>query len=256
MHTALLAVLAWEMLAMGAVDVKKAYEEQSVTFTGGDYKDEVFKYRLLKPAKMEPGKKYPVVLFLHGAGERGGDNANQLKYLPEQMAQTEWQEKYPCFLIAPQCRADGNTWWVGRDAENDPGEQLKVVLKILDKVLQENPVDEQRLYLTGLSMGGYGSWELGMRMPERFAAIVPICGGGDTSRADRLVGVPLWAFHGDADDAVPVEQSRSMIEAIKKAGGEPKYTEMKGVEHDSWTPAYSDPKGVIPWMFEQVKKKK
>src|SRR5258708_5156999 len=135
MHTALLAVLAWEMLAMGAVDASKAYEEQSVTFTGGDYKDEVFKYRLLKPAKVEPGKKYPVVLFLHGAGERGSDNSNQLKYLPEQMAQPEWQEKYPCFLIAPQCRADGNKWWVGRgsSATDDPGEQMKVVLQILDK---------------------------------------------------------------------------------------------------------------------------
>lgn len=265
MKFALAAVLAWETLAMGtlamgAVDASKAYEEQSVTFTGGDYKDEVFKFRLLKPAKIEPGKKYPVVMFLHGAGERGDDNRKQLQYLPEQMAQPDWQEKFPCFLIAPQCR-ERKQWvevpWGDKDSTptKELGPQMQVALKILDKVLKDNPVDQQRIYLTGLSMGGYGSWDLGMRMPERFACVVPICGGGDESHADRLVGMPVWAWHGDADEAVPVDRSRKMIAAIKKAGGDPKYTELPGVGHNSWTPAYSDPKGVVPWMFEQVKKK-
>jgi predicted peptidase len=102
-------------------------------------------------------------------------------------------------------------------------------------------------------MGGYGSWELATRMPDRFAAVVPICGGGDEHWADHLVNVPIWAWHGDADPAVPVERSRKMIEAIKQSGGHPKYTELKGVGHNSWTPAYSDPEGPIPWMFEHVK---
>ena len=88
-------------------------------------------------------------------------------------------------------------------------------------------------------MGGYGSWDLAERMPERFAALVPICGGGDEAQADRLVGLPIWAWHGDADQAVPVERSRRMIAAIEKAGGKPKYTELPGVGHDSWTPAYT-----------------
>jgi len=261
MHPAMLAVMALELLTMGAVDVNKAYEEQTVTFTGGDYKDELFKYRLLKPAKIEPGKKYPIVLFLHGAGERGSDNSKQLQYLPTQMAQQEFQEKYPCFLIAPQCR-EGKQWvevpWGDKNSVpiKEPGSQMQVVLKILDKVTKENPVDEQRVYLTGLSMGGYGSWDLGMRMPERFAAVAPICGGGDETHAERLVGMPVWAWHSDDDNAVPVDRSRKMIEAIKKAGGEPKYTELKGVGHASWNPAYKDPQGLVPWMFEQVKKKK
>jgi predicted peptidase len=102
-------------------------------------------------------------------------------------------------------------------------------------------------------MGGYGSWDLAARRPELFAAVVPICGGGDEHAAERLLKTPIWAVHGDADTAVPVERSRRMIEAIKAAGGQPKYSELPGVGHNSWTPAYSDPEGVLPWMFEQVR---
>jgi predicted peptidase len=103
-------------------------------------------------------------------------------------------------------------------------------------------------------MGGFGSWDWATREPDRFAAVVPICGGGDESKADKLTKTPIWAVHGDTDEVVKVEQSRRMIEAIKKAGGDPKYSELKGVGHNSWTPAYSDPKGIVPWMFEQRKK--
>jgi predicted peptidase len=115
-------------------------------------------------------------------------------------------------------------------------------------------VDEKRIYLTGLSMGGYGAWELAMRQPTRFAALAPICGGGDESQAAILKDIPVWAWHGDADPAVPVERSRRMIEAIKTAGGKPRYSELPGVGHDSWTPAYTRADGVVPWLFEQVKK--
>jgi predicted peptidase len=243
-------------------DAVKAYEEKTVRYTGGEYKDEAFKYRLLKPAKIEEGKTYPLVVFLHGAGERGDDNVAQLKYFPEMMAKAEYREKYPCFIIAPQCR-EGKSWsGFGRRRNNagnaasdanEPSDQLKVVMQILDKTIKENPVDSSRLYLTGLSMGGYGSWDWATREPDRFASVVPICGGGDDSKADRLVKLPIWAVHGDADEAVPVERSRTMIAAIKKAGGNPKYTELAGVGHNSWTPAYTDPDGVVKWMFEQKK---
>lgn len=236
-----------------------AYEEHTFAYTGGDYKDEAFKYRLLKPAKIEDGKKYPVVLFLHGAGERGDDNSKQLKYFPEWIASAERREKYPCFVIAPQCR-ERKMWaaarWGARESmpmPKEPSDQMKVALGILDHVIKTYPVDESRQYLTGLSMGGYGSWELAMRMPDRFAAVAPICGGGDEKQADKLVKIPIWAWHGDADEAVPVERSRRMIEAIKKAGGSPKYTELAGVGHDSWTKAYKDEEGVVPWLFEQKK---
>jgi predicted peptidase len=127
------------------------------------------------------------------------------------------------------------------------------VIAILDEVTAKNLIDPARVYLTGLSMGGYGAWELAERMPERFAALVPVCGGGDEAQASRLVGLPIWAWHGDEDTAVPVERSRRMIAAIEEAGGTPHYTELKGVGHDSWTAAYSGPDSVLPWMFEQVK---
>jgi predicted peptidase len=243
-------------LEIGAMPAEKAYEEQSVKYTGSEYKNEEFKYRLLKPEKIEPGKKYPLVLFLHGAGERGTDNVKQLLYFPAIIAKPEMREKYPCFVIAPQCRSD-KRWvevdWSAKEPSPmiEPSDQMKVVLQILDKVANENPVDRDRVYLTGLSMGGYGSWDLAMRMPERFAAVAPICGGGDEQSASKLAGVPVWAFHGDDDQAVPVDRSRRMIAAIEKAGGHPKYSELKGVGHNSWTPAYEDPKGLIPWMFEQ-----
>ncbi|MDX1965129.1 MAG: alpha/beta hydrolase-fold protein [Pirellulales bacterium] len=233
-----------------------SYAEKTITFTGGPYKEEIFKYRLLAPAKVEPGKKYPVVLFLHGAGERGDDNANQLKYFPTWMAEPAWQEKYPCYVIAPQCRKDKK--WVEVDWSTtapinmppEPGEQMQVALRILDETLKNYPIDPDRQYLTGLSMGGYGSWDLAMRQPTRFAAVVPICGGGDDRHAALLKDLPLWAWHGDQDQAVPVERSRKMIAAIKAAGGQPRYTELPGVGHDSWTPAYKSEE-LLPWLFAQ-----
>jgi predicted peptidase len=236
-----------------------AYIEQIYAYTGGEYQNQPFKYRLLKPEKIEPGKEYPLILFLHGAGERGDDNRNQLKCLPEWMARPEARQKYPCFVLAPQCRK--NKKWTEIDfgdklstkLAKEPTDQLKVVVAVLDETIKKLPIDEKRIYLTGLSMGGYGSWELALRYPDRFAALAPICGGGDETKADLLKNIPIWAWHGDSDEAVPVQRSRRMIEAIKNAGGKPRYTELKGVGHDSWTPAYTRTDGVVPWLFEQAK---
>lgn len=252
-------LLAAALLGTTAVNDTDAYEHRVYKYTGGEYKDEEFKYRLLSPATVEPGKKYPIVLFLHGAGERGDDNEAQLKYFPTWMAAAKMREKYPCFIIAPQCR-DRKTWsqanWAAKDSDampKEPTDQMRVAIGILDNAMKTLPIDDRRAYLTGLSMGGYGSWELAMRQPDRFAAVVPICGGGDESQAARIAKLPVWAWHGDADNAVPVERSRRMIEALKKAGGEPKYTELKDVGHDSWTAAYTREDGAIPWMFGQVR---
>ena len=261
LHAVALILIALEQETKSPVnDAIPFLEARAMRYTGGEYKDEVFNYQVLRPIKIEEGKKYPIVIFLHGAGERGDDNRAQLKYFPTMMAKPEYREKYPCFLIAPQCRA-GKSWaGFGRrrgatgNALTEPADQLKVVMQILDNSLKMYPVDTSRIYLTGLSMGGYGSWDWAIREPDRFAAIVPICGGGDETKADRLIRTPIWAFHGDKDDVVPPAASRTMIAAIKEAGGEPKYTELSGVGHDSWTPAYNDPKGVVPWMFEQKKK--
>lgn len=234
------------------------FESRSLRLTGGPYDDATVGYRLLKPATIARGMTYPLVLYLHGAGERGSDNRAQLKYLPGWMAHRENRARHACFLAAPQC-PDGKLWVETPRAfdraapRQAPGPQMQTVIDILEDVIAQFPLDRQRLYLTGLSMGGYGSWDLGTRLADRWAAVVPICGGGDELYADRLVGVPVWAWHGDADDVVPVGRSRRMIEAIRAAGGEPRYTELAGVGHDSWTPAYTDSQGVIPWMFAQRK---
>ena len=236
---------------MSADDATNAFEPLTIEYTGGEYQRELFGYRMLKPQAIRATQMYPLLLFLHGAGERGTDNRCQTKYLPQWMAQGEYRKNYPCFLVAPQCRPD--RLWVETPRAFDrsaprqaPGPQMQVVIDILHDVINNFPIDEERLYLTGLSLGGYGSWDLGTRLADRWAAVAPICGGGDELYADRLVGVPVWAWHGDADEIVPVDKSRRMIDAIRQAGGEPKYTELQGVGHDSWTPAYTDLQGVIP----------
>lgn len=251
MLTTLVMVAALQSAAVPE-DVLKHYEELEYSLN-----DKVYKYRLMKPAKIEEGKVYPVILFLHGAGERGDDNVSQLKYLPQIMAGEENRQKYPCFVIAPQCPKD-KKWssapWSDKDSTatpQEPTDELKAALAMLALTMNTQQVDVSRIYLTGLSMGGYGSWELAIRAPNVFAAVAPICGGGDERLAGRLKDVPLNVWHGDADMAVPVERSRRMVEAVKKAGGNPIYMELPGVGHDSWTPAYTREDGVVPWMFKQ-----
>jgi predicted peptidase len=194
---------------------------------------------------------------MHGAGERGDDNIKQLMYLPTWIAAPELREKYDCFVLVPQCRA--KRWWtipraLRKDKDADPYDpetaDIGVAEAMLNLTLSEEPIDRQRIYLTGISMGGYGSWAMAAKHPELFAAVVPICGGGSTSTAEQLKDVPLWVFHGGADPVVPPDQSRQMIEAIKQAGGNPKYTEFEGVGHDSWTPAYRESEA-LQWMFGQ-----
>jgi predicted peptidase len=242
-------------------DPLHGYTEQSIRFTGGPYHDEAFKYLLLKPDPIEPGKQYPVILFLHGAGERGNDNRLQLKHFPETMSTAERRRRYPAFIIAPQCPA-GKRWvevnWSAKRSSPqtaEPGPTLGMALAALNQVLKTEPVDRRRVYLTGLSMGGYGAWDLGTRHPELFAAVVPICGGGDEAKAAALKDMPVWAFHGSRDNVVPPARSQAMIAAIRKAGGEPKYTELPGVGHDSWVKAYADESGLLDWMFQQAQKK-
>lgn len=217
---------------------------------------EQFGYRFLRPPETEAAGRYPLILFLHGAGERGTDNQAQLKYLPTWLADSPLRQQYPCFVIAPQCRPD-QRWspFSWSDKTSSPlatnlTVDLAAAVAALNEVCVNEAVDPQRIYLTGLSMGGYGAWELVARYPERFAAVVPICGGGDELQAAKLVTVPIWCFHGDADPVVPVERSRSMIAAIRAAGGKPRYSELPGVSHDAWTPAYQR-RELLAWLFAQ-----
>jgi predicted peptidase len=250
-------LLAFSLMAADPSDATVSqYEAHEYKWAENDPPRQI-QYRLLKPQKIEPGKRYPIVLFLHGAGERGDDNKKQLLYLPEQMAEPEWRQKYPCFLMAPQCPKD--KWWAGSrrgqppEQSAEPASEAELALMALRELKDKLPIDENRIYLTGLSMGGYGSWQLAAHHPDVFAAVVPICGGGQPAWAVQFKDLPIWAVHGDDDKVVPPSKSREMIDAIKAAGGNPKYTELPGVGHNSWTPAYQDPHGVLEWMFQQHK---
>jgi predicted peptidase len=245
--------------ALSTAQLADVYEARSVRVSPTKNADPVeFSYRLLKPADPQPGVQYPLVVFLHGAGERGSDNVAQLKYFPAWMAEPAARAKFPCFVLAPQCRNDEK--WVDVDWSDpkskpqkpQPTVDMVGAIAAIEETLRREAVDPARIYLTGLSMGGYGSWDLAARMPERFAAVIPICGGADEATAAKIKDLPLWCFHGDIDTAVAVERSRRMIEAIRKAGGSPTYSELAGIGHDSWTPAYRDPV-VLDWLFAQKK---
>jgi len=220
-----------------------------------DEQGNVLKYRLLKPANYNVNRKYPLVIFLHGAGERGDDNKIQLVHGMKDFLDAERRKNMPCYVVAPQCPA-GKKWvevdWSAEASKmpQQPSDSLGLTIKLVQSMIETAAVDPNRIYITGLSMGGYGTWDAVARYPEMFAAAAPICGGGDPETANRFTHVALWAFHGDKDQAVKVERSRQMIEALKKAGGEPKYTEYAGVGHDSWTATYKDPE-FHSWLFAQ-----
>ena len=179
-------------------------------------------------------KKWPLVLFLHGSGERGNDLERVKTHgIPELVAAGK---DFPFIAISPQC-PDGE-WW-------NPWE----LRYLLDEIEVKYRVDPDRVYLTGLSMGGYGTWEMALDFPDRFAAIVPICGGGDPADAARLKDVPVWAFHGGKDPVVPLKGEEEMVDAVKKAGGDARLTIYPEAGHDAWTETYANEE-VYTWLLQ------
>lgn len=208
----------------------------------GDAKPEAGKTPLKFLLHLPPGydkdktKQWPLVLFLHGSGERGDDVEKVKIHGPPKLAAAG--KDLGCVVVSPQCPA-GQRW----DTSS-----LNV---LLDEVMKTHRIDADRVYLTGLSMGGAGTWTLATASPERFAAIAPVCGFGDPSKVGVLKNMPTWVFHGDADKAVPISASERMVEALKKAGNEKvQFTVYPGVGHDSWTQTYNDPK-FWEWLLAQ-----
>jgi predicted peptidase len=197
-----------------------------------------------------------LLLFLHGAGERGNDNQAQLVNDALAFVENGPQAENPTIVVYPQCPQ--GMQWVERDwkdgryrVEDTPiSKPLTATLELLTWLRANFPVDPARILITGLSMGGYGTWDLAVRQPTLLAGALALCGGGDPSQAAAIRDLPVWVFHGDADQAVPVRGSRQMIAALRAAGGHPRYTEVAGHGHDVWTVAYRDP-AVLRWLLSQ-----
>ena len=204
-------------------------------------------YVVFVPHNYDGKTETPVILFLHGAGETKGGKKEPVE-VGIGSAIKKQEKTFPAIVVIPQ--SEKRTW----RADSDDG---KRALAMLDATMKEYKVDAKRQYLTGLSMGGFGTWNIAAAHPDRWAAIAPICGGAGNAEAAagvaaKIKDIPCWNFHGDADPTVKVELSQTIIAALKKAGGKPKYTEYPKVGHNSWDKAYAEAE-LFPWMFEQKK---
>lgn len=224
-------------------------------------------YRILYPENYDKTRTYPLILFLHGAGERGSDNAKQLTHGSSLFLKPENRRAFPCIVLMPQCPADGYWGSVKIDRSTSPATfsfdysrpptpALDAAVSLLRQVAQTEGVDPKRLYVMGLSMGGMGTFEAVYRNPKLFAAAIPICGGGDTVRYGRQVKkMPFRVFHGDADAVVGVANSRAMVRRLKQVRAKVQYTEYPGVNHNSWDNAFAEP-DLLPWLFSAKRKRK
>jgi predicted peptidase len=214
-------------------------------------KNESLPYRLFVPQNYDAKKKYPLVVYLHGGGGVGEDNLKQIDggngYLVDLFTGSETQARYPSLVVAPQ--APESEGWINSDLMT-PTRQLRLVYELIGEIGKSYSVDRSRVYVAGQSMGGLGSFAIIAEYPQTFAAGVPLCGGGDESKVAGLINTPIWTFHGAKDEAVPVERSRRMIAAMKKAGGRPHYTEYPDGDHVIWPRVVKEPE-LLPWLFKQ-----
>ncbi|MDZ4680050.1 MAG: prolyl oligopeptidase family serine peptidase [Saprospiraceae bacterium] len=220
-------------------------------------KGDTLRYRQLVP-DYGPAKKFPLVVFLHGSGERGNDNEAQLKWGVMNFASDENMKQYPAIVIAPQCPA-GISWSNFSGGDNRElllqpaaAKPMELLVELVKKAAKTLPIDTSRIYITGLSMGGFGTFDAIARHPNLFAAAVPVCGGGDVSKAPTISHIPIWIFTGAEDGAVNPGFSFEMVGALTKAGAHPGFTQYPEVGHFSWIGAYSDPM-MMAWLFRQHK---
>lgn len=219
----------WQSTSLAAEPGKQLAETTELRLKVG--------YQLFLPAEygQDSAKKWPIIVFLHGSGERG-DNLELVKvHGPPKIVGQD--PGFPFIVLSPQCPSE-RRW------------SPILLSALLDEIQAKYAVDLDRVYLTGLSLGGLGTWDWAISEPNRFAAIVPVCGRGDIRAAKRLKDIPTWVFHGDKDEAVPVTDSKAMVEAMEKAGGKPKLTIYPNTGHDSWTKTYANPE-LYQWLLQQ-----
>ena len=222
----------------------------------------VLPYRLLRPAAVEADQRYPLVLFLHGAGERGSDNESHLKFGASLFSKPENREAHPAFVVFPQC--PGDKYWVDlairrkilahedqafEEVFAPPTPELQRAMELVDHIVATEPVDTDRMCIVGLSMGALGTYETLARWPGRFAAAVAICGAGNTAVTERYAKkTAAWITHGTLDEVLEVRYSRRLHEVLSAHGAEVKYTEFPDARHDAWTPTFAMPE-LLPWLF-------
>ena len=240
--------------------------EKVTTWQASTYYDStgtlVSTYNYLEPIEVSDDEKYPLVLFLHGAGERGNDNEAQLKHIAPLFASDSIRELYPSYVVFPQC-PEGQYWGSLDTTEGEwtpssvlpPEKSLAGVMKLIDNMIGLYQVDTNRIYISGLSMGGFGTFDYLARKPHFFAAAIPICGGGDSDFAVKYSHVPMKIFHGAKDEVVPATLSREMYRALMDAGAkEVEYIEFPEGRHEVWNEAYAH-EGLLDWMYGQNKSK-
>ena len=237
---------------------QSSFRSESIQNNGGA----TIQFRMLEPEKVKKNKKYPLVIFLHGSGEKGSDNTKQLVHGSTMFETKKNRRKYPAYVIFPQCPE--KAYWESRDFEHEnktnkflfdysgaPSFPLREVFSIINYYKKMPHVDSNRIYIMGLSMGGMGTFEAISRHPELFAAAVPICGGADLRYVKNFATrVKVWIFHGAQDDQVLPKYSREVVDKIIQEGGFPKYTEFPTANHNSWDPAFKT-EGLFKWLFSQ-----
>jgi len=203
-------------------------------------------------------RKYPLVIFLHGSGERGNDNEAQLKWGAHNFASDKNLTLYPAFVIAPQCPTGAGWANISSRSRDEltmapaPSKTMELLMELIQQTVKKFPVDTSRIYITGLSMGGFGTFDAISRYPNLFAAAVPVCGGGDLSKVPLIKNIPMWIVTGAEDSSVSPVYSIEMTRALQKAGAHPGFTQYPEVGHFSWIMAYSDAL-IMEWLFRQRK---
>jgi predicted peptidase len=238
------------------VNSEQVLSQSSSRFSVEKYidKGDTLRYRQLFP-DADTFRRYPLVIFLHGSGERGSDNEAQLKWGVMNFATDESMMKHPAFVIAPQCPSNMNWSNFSRgDMKLQPtaSKPMELLIGLIHQLLKTQRIDSNRIYITGLSMGGFGTYDAIERYPNLFAAAVPVCGGGDVSKAASIAHIPIWIYHGAEDPAVNPIYSLDMLQALTKAGAHPGFTQYPEVGHFSWLGAYIDPI-MLEWLFRQHK---
>lgn len=241
---------------MFTLNASENYEKRKFYSSAGDS----INYRILMPKNYNPTEKYPVILFLHGAGERGSDNELQLKHGSHLFVDEQIRNDYPAIVVFPQCSPEG--YWSTIITNNNnrdyfsgvykwPSRDQELAMELFNHCVMNLSVDKSRLYIIGLSMGAFGTYEILARHPHIFAAAIPICGGGNLDMISRYAEqTAMWITHGDEDLVVPVEYSRSVYAELKKYNSDVKYTEYKGVGHDSWDNTFEEPE-LLKWLFSK-----